>query len=122
MKRNLLASLIWLSVAGCATFGGDMIIRVSGAVPAPDEPTKREGPCGLLMVSSETGERSIAKDVPNAFSTPMMVVAGPKPKAYYFLAVCGDGHTYRSSEVIISSRGSRGREIELGTLIKVDVK
>lgn len=49
-----------------------------------------------------------------------MVVAGPNPKPYYFVAECDDGRKLRSGEVTISSHSSYGRKFDLGTLVEND--
>jgi hypothetical protein len=48
----------------------------------------------------------------------MMVVAGSKPKPYYFVAECDEGRRFRSDGVIISSRGSYSRNFDLGTFVE----
>ncbi len=120
MKMALPIFMGALMVTGCTTFGGDMIIRVSGSVPASGLTDKPGEPCQLGMVSAETGEQSPTRDIPADFSTTMMVVAGPKPKPYYFVAECDDGRKFRSDEVTISSRSSYSRKFDLGTLVEND--
>jgi len=120
MKMALPIFMGALMVTGCTTFGGDMIIRVSGSVPASGLTDKPGEPCQLGMVSAETGEQSPTRDIPADFSTTMMVVAGPKPKPYYFVAECDDGRKFRSDEVTISSRISYSRKFDLGTLVEND--
>ncbi|MEB1530066.1 hypothetical protein [Xanthomonas sp. WHRI 7945] len=120
MKMALPVLLGALITTGCTTFGGDMIIRVSGSVPVSGlaDNDKSSEPCQLGMISAEAGEQSPIRDVPADFSTTMMVVAGPKPKPYYFVAECGEGRKFRSDEVTISSRGSYSRNFDLGTLVE----
>lgn len=117
MRFTLPIILASLMATGCTSFGGDMIVRVSGSVPI-SELAKRTGEqCELVMVSAESGEQSSARDVPADFSTTMMVLAGPKPKLYYFAAECG-GRQFRSKEVTISSRRSSSKNFNLGTLVE----
>lgn len=118
MKKMLPIFLSALIAAGCTAFGGDMIIRVSGSVPVSGAAEKSEEQCQLGMVSAETGEQGTTRDVPADFSTTMMVVAGPKPKPYYFVAECDDGRKFHSNEVTISSRSSYSRKFDLGTLVE----
>ncbi|MDZ4314546.1 MAG: hypothetical protein U0989_07250 [Azonexus sp.] len=118
MNKLLPIFLSAFVAAGCATFGGDMIIRVSGSVPVSNATEKSEEQCQLGMVSSNTGEQGATRDIPAEFSTTMMVVAGPKPKSYYFVAECDDGRMYRSNEVTVSSRSSYSRKFDLGTLVE----
>src|SRR5690606_32579124 len=106
-------------ISGCTAFGGDMIVRVSGSVPVSGLTDKSDELCQLSVISSETGDQSSTRDVPADFSTTMMVVAGPKPKPYYFLAEC-DGRKFRSNEVTISSRSSYSRKFDLRTLVEND--
>lgn len=120
MKMALSFSMGALMVAGCTAFGGDMIIRVSGSVPASGPADEQSEPCHLGMVSVETGEQSPTRDIPADFSTTMMVVAGSKPKPYYFVAECDDGRKFRSNEVTISSLSSYSRKFDLGTLVEND--
>lgn len=118
MKIRLLILLGTLSTVGCATLGGDMIVRASGSVPASGEEEKPGARCELGMVSAETGKPSSTKEIPSDFSTSMMVVAGRQPKSYYFVAVCGDGRRFRSNTVTVSSRSSHTRSFDLGTLVE----
>lgn len=118
MKKIMPIFMSLLMASGCTAFGGDMIIRVSGSVPVSGAAKKSEELCQLDMVSAETSEQKTTRDVPAEFSTTMMVVAGPKPKSYYFVAECGDGRKFRSSEVTISSRSSYSRKFDLGTLFE----
>lgn len=55
MRMALPAFMGALMVTGCTAFGGDMIIRVSGSVPASALADKPGEPCQLAMVSAETG-------------------------------------------------------------------
>lgn len=107
-----------LTTTGCNAFGGDMIVRVSGSVPISELAEKSGEQCELGMVSAETGEQAATRDIPADFSTTMMVVAGPKPKHYYFVAVCDDGREFRSEKVTISSRSSYSKDFDLGTLVE----
>lgn len=118
MKKMLPIFLSALIIAGCTTLGGDMIIRVSGSVPVSVAPEKPGEQCQLGMVSAETGEQGTMRDIPADFSTAMMVVAGPKPKSYYFVVECEDGREFRSNEVTVSSRSSYSRKFNLGTLVE----
>lgn len=118
MKVVIPVFLATLVTAGCTALGGDMIVRVSGTVPVPGVAKNPEKQCALGMVSVETGEQLSARDVPSDFSTRMMVVAGPKPKHYYFIAECGEGRKFRSNTVAVSSRSSYARDFELGTLVE----
>ncbi|MBK8123856.1 MAG: hypothetical protein IPK54_09955 [Dokdonella sp.] len=118
MKTMLPILLGTLMTAGCTAFGGDLIVRVSGSVPISGLTEKSEDQCELGMVSAETGEQSSTRDIHPDFSTTMMVVAGPKPKLYYFVAACGDGREFRSDKVAVSSRNSYSRNFYLGTLVE----
>lgn len=118
MKMVLSIFLGTVMVAGCSALGGDMIVRVSGSMPLSGLTHGSSERCQLVMVSTETGERGAVRDISADFSTNMMVVAGPKPKAYYFVAECDDGRKFRSNEVIVSSRSSYGRKFDLGTLFE----
>ncbi len=120
MKMGVPILMGALMVTGCTAFGGDMIIRVSGSVPRSGLEDKPGEPCQLGMVSAETGEQSPTRDIPANFSTTMMVVAGQKPKSYYFVAECDDGRKFRSDEVSISSRSSYSRKFDLGALVESD--
>lgn len=88
-------------VAGCITSNGDMIIRASGSAPILGTADKSSKQCELGMISAETGEQSSSRDMPADFSTTMMVVAGPKPKLYYFIAECGDDREFRSRKITV---------------------
>lgn len=118
MKKMLTVFLGVVTTTGCTAFGGDMIIRVSGSVPTSGVTENSREQCQLGMVSVETGEQSITRNVPAEFSTTIMVVAGPKPKPYYFVAECKDGRKFRSSKVTISSRNSSSRTFDLGALVE----
>lgn len=118
MKKVLPALLSALMATGCTAFGGDMVIRVSGSVPISGAAGKSDKPCQLGMVSVETGEEGSIRDIPADFSTTMMVVAGPKPEPYYFVAECSGGRKFHSNEVTISSRSSYSRSFDLGTLVE----
>lgn len=120
MKMALPVLLGALMAAGCAALGGDMIIRVSGSMPVSGASGngRPDDVCQLGLVSPESGERSLTRDVPAEFATTMMVVAGPKPRPYYFVAECSDGRRFRSDEVAISSRSSYSREFDLGVLFE----
>jgi hypothetical protein len=107
-----------LTATGCTTFGGDMIIRVSGSVPISGSAGDPGEQCELGMVSAQTGERSSRRDVSADFSTTMMVVAGPQARRYYFVAECGDGREFRSDTITVSSRSSYSRSFDLGTLVE----
>ncbi|MGE8454561.1 MAG: lipoprotein [Pseudomonadales bacterium] len=116
MKKTLTAALSALMVSGCSTVGGDMVIRVSGSIPSSSTTSQQETVCQLEMISVETGEIFNSKDVRSEFSTMMMVVSGKKPKHYYFSAKCRDGRLFRSEDVAVSSRRSRSRTFDLGSL------
>lgn len=116
--KKILPILLSVLAMGCTAFGGDMIIRVSGSVPISGAAEKPDEPCQLGMVSAETGQQGTTRDIPADFSTTMMVVAGPKPKSYYFVAECDDGRKFRSNEVTVSSRSSYSRSFDLGTLVE----
>lgn len=120
MKTALTILMGALVVTGCTAFGGDMIIRVSGSVPASGLADQPGESCQLGMVSAETGEQFPTRDITANFSTAMMVVAGPKAERYYFVAKCDDGRKFRSGEVTISSRSSYTRKFDLGTLVEND--
>jgi len=119
MKIVLPILLAAVMISGCAVFGGDMIVRVSGSVPVSRLADNSDELCQLRMISSETGDQSSTRDVPADFSTTMMAVAGTKPMPYYFVAEC-DGRKFRSNEVTISSRSSYSRKFDLGTLVEND--
>ena len=104
MKIVLAILLGALIATGCTSFGGDMIVRVSGSVPISGAAEKSGEQCELGMVSAETGEQSSTRDIPADFSTTMMVVAGPQPKHYSFVAECGEGREFRSATVTVRSR------------------
>lgn len=101
-------------LSGCATFGGDMIVRVSGRVPAGQGDDRSLG-CELSMLGKNDSVVS-SKPVGGLFSVPMMVVAGPEPENYHFIVQCTDGRRFESDVVQISSRRSYARDIELGEL------
>nr|WP_281383402.1 hypothetical protein [Pseudoxanthomonas broegbernensis] len=118
MKTVLAILLGALMATRCTSFGGDMIVRVSGSVPISGSAGKSGEQCELGMVSAETGEQSSTRNIPADFSTTMLVVAGPQPKHYYFVAECGDGRKFRSDTVTVSSRSSYSRNFNLGTLVE----
>lgn len=101
-------------LSGCATFGGDMIVRVSGRVPAGQSDDRSLG-CELSMLGENENVVS-SKPVAAMFSVPMMVVAEPEPKNYHFTVQCRDGGRFESKVVQISSRRAYAKEIELGEL------
>lgn len=107
---------VMVLIAGCASFGGDMIVRVSGVVPEPSAIDRVNQPCRLEIVSIRSGKSGAARDVPTRFSTTIMIVAGPEPEPYYFIAQCGGGARFKSAEVLISSRSSYPRSFDLGVL------
>lgn len=114
MKLTLvLAVFITLPIAGCAMFGGDMQIRVAGAVPEIGAATARED-CKLSMVYAGSGKTGSYREVPAEFSTSFVIEARSRP--YYFVAQCQDGRVFRSREVVLGGRGSFDKLVELGTL------
>lgn len=112
--RYAAAVIAGLVLAGCATSGGDMIVRVSGSVP-PGQGDVRALDCELSMLGEGEGVVS-SKPVGSTFSVPMMVVAGPEPRSYQFAVECRDGRRFASKEVRISSRRSYARDLNLGEL------
>jgi len=112
--RYAAAVVAGLVLAGCATSGGDMIVRVSGSVP-PGQGDVRALDCELSMLGEVEGVVS-SKPVGSTFSVPMMVVAGPEPRSYQFAVECRDGRRFASKEVQISSRRSYARDLNLGEL------
>lgn len=116
MKKTLLIFLGTLTTIGCASFGGDMIIRVTGSVPLYSSAKEPSTQCRLDMVSTKTGKREVTRNISPDFSTTMMIVAGPRPETYYFTAECGDGRQFRSNEITVSSSSSYGRSFNLGAL------
>lgn len=116
MDKWLLVAMSALALPGCSALGGDMIIRVSGAVPASTAMAAREDTCQLHLVSAATGERLNAREIRGQFSTTMMVVSGPVPTHYVFVADCSDGRSFSSRTISISSRRSHSRTFELGVL------
>lgn len=101
-------------VSGCASVGGDLIIRVSGKLPVPSTAQGPGEQCRLEIVSIDSDQRLTGRDVSPEFSTTMMVVAGPRPTPYYFVAACRNGRKFRSSKIIISSRGRYSKNFDLG--------
>lgn len=117
MKK--LIPFIVLVVTGCSTFGGDLIIRVSGSVPISESDRNIDKICQLNMFSSEKNKHVGETDIAAIFSTTMMVVAGPEPRKYYFVADCNNGEKFRSSDISISSRRSYSNTFDLGTLFEI---
>ena len=112
--RCAAAVITVLVLAGCATVGGDMIVRVSGSVP-PGQGDVRALDCELSMLGEGEGVVP-SKPVGSTFSVPMMVVAGPEPRSYQFAVECRDGRRFASKPVQISSRRSYARDLDLGEL------
>lgn len=113
--KYAVAAIAGLAVlSGCATFGGDMVVRVSGRVPTDQSDDGALG-CELSMLG-ESGNVVSSKPVGRVFSVPMMVVAGPEPKGYLFIVQCRDGQRFESSVVQISSQRSYARRLDLGEL------
>ena len=112
--RCAAAVITGLVLVGCATSGGDMIVRVSGSVP-PGQGDVRALDCELSMLGEGEGVVS-SKPVGSTFSVPMMVVAGPEPRSYQFAVECRDGRRFASKEIQISSRRSYARDLNLGEL------
>lgn len=112
----ILLSMIMLS--GCATLGGDMIVRVTGQLPQSAFSTERTMECQLSMLARESGTVVSSRQISSTFSTTMMVVVGPSPDHYYFIAECVDGSKFRSGDIALSSRRSYGREFDLGVLVE----
>lgn len=112
--RCAAAVMAGLVLAGCATLGGDMIVRVSGSVP-PGQGDVRALDCELSMLGEGEGVVS-SKPVGSTFSVPMIVVAGPEPQSYQFAVECRDGRSFASKPVQISSRRSYARDLNLGEL------
>lgn len=107
-----------LLLFGCAGFGGDLLIKVSGAVPTSGLPQNFSGKCRIEVVSVETGSTFSNRNISPEFSTTLMIVAGPKPKPYFFEVEC-DGRKFRSQEVMVSSRSSYSNAFDLGMLVEV---
>lgn len=114
MKHTVAAIAGLALLSGCATFGGDMILRVSGSVPAGQSDDRGLG-CELSMLG-ESDRVLSSMPVGSAFSVPMMVVAGPEPKGYHFTVQCRDGGRFESNVVQISSQRTYAREFDLGEL------
>ena len=114
VTRTIAACVFLLLQSGCAAFGGDLIVRVSGSVPEPhgDDGGRQ---CQLNMHDG-SGDAVAAMPVGSHFSVPMMVVAGPEPKQYRFTVECADGRRFESAAVPISSRRVSPRKIDLGEL------
>lgn len=113
--KYAVAAIAGLAVlSGCATFGGDMVVRVSGRVPTGQSDDGGLG-CELSMLG-ESGNVVSSKPVGRVFSVPMMVVAGPEPKGYHFIVQCRDGQRFESNVVQISSQRSYARHLDLGEL------
>lgn len=112
--RCAAAVIAGLVLAGCATSGGDMIVRVSGTVP-PGQGDVRALDCELSMLGEGEGVVS-SKPVGSTFAVPVMVVAGPEPQSYQFAVECRDGRSFASKPVQISSRRSYARHLNLGEL------
>ena len=112
--RCAAAVMAGLVLAGCATLGGDMIVRVSGSVP-PGQGDVRALDCELSMLGEGEGVVS-AKPVGSTVSGPMMGVAGPEPQRYPVAVECRDGRSFASKPVQISSRRSYARDLNLGEL------
>lgn len=110
---RLLTAFVALPIAGCAAFGGDMPIRVTGAVPAISAETAHEI-CKLSLVYARSGKAGSYREVSTEFSTSFVVGARSTP--YYFVAQCQDGRVFRSREVVLGGHGSFDKLVELGTL------
>jgi len=112
--RCAAAVITGLVLAGCATSGGDMVVRVSGSVP-PGQGDVRALNCELSMLGEGEGAVS-SKPVGSTFSVPMMVVAGLEHRRYQLAVECRDGRKFASKEVQFSSRRSYARDLNLGEL------
>jgi len=109
------AAILGLSlISGCATFGGDMIVRVSGRLPTGQDDDRRLE-CELSM-RGENDNVVSSKPVGAVFSVPMMVVVGPEAKDYNFVVQCRDGRRFESHVIQIISKRAYSRNIELGEL------
>lgn len=106
------------ALVGCAMFGGDLIVRVSGTVPVAQS-GEVAPECRLDVVSAETGRRTPSHVVQSKFSTAVMVVVDSNPKPYYFSVQCEDGREFRSRVVEIHSRS---RNFELGILGEIEAE
>jgi len=105
--------VVVLLASGCAAFGGDMPVRVSGTVPASDSGAARED-CKLSLVRASTGATSSSRGVAAAFNASFVVPANKQ--AYYFTVRCHDGRVFRSRELMLGGRGSFDSQVELGDL------
>lgn len=114
--KLLLPLVLSASMMGCSSFGGDLIIRVTGHVPHSTA-QQAAAPCRLDVVSINSGHVAASREVATEFSTTLMVVVGPNPAPYYFVADCDDGRRFRSGEVVIGRRGGQGNTFHLGTLV-----
>lgn len=114
MRRPMFAAIGLLLLNGCNSIGGDMIIRVSGAIPPTS--VQSDALCTLDMIAVDTDERASTRNVEAAFDTTMMVMSNPKPRPYYFTAKCGDAATVYSHEVMVSTRASHSKDFDLGMM------
>ena len=114
MRRPMFAAIGLLLLSGCNSIGGDMIVRVSGAIPPTS--VQSDAPCTLDMIAVDTDERASTRNVEATFDTTMMVMSNPKPKYYYFTAKCGDAAPAYSHEVMVGTRASYSKEFDLGMM------
>ena len=103
-------------LTGCAVMGGDMPVRVIGAVPAP--PRAQLKPiCRLDLVQADTGKTRSNRQVTGEFSESFVIEA--RAKSYYFVVTCDNGREFRSEDYKLGSRGSFNKLIDLGAIDEV---
>lgn len=114
--RRLAAGCLVL-LSGCATFGGDMPIRVSGTIPF-EAGGGDPGTCSLTMHYAGSGSARSPREVPVNFDVSYVIAA--KKQAYYFTAACKDASEYRSKNIEAGGKGTFNGRFDLGVLAKVE--
>ena len=102
-------------LSGCAIMGGDVPMRVTGAVPAVAAAGAHDrANCTLDLVMAKNGKVRFHRIVSRTFDESFSLEA--RRKFYYFVAECSDGWKSRSKEFELGGSGSFDKLIELGTM------
>lgn len=114
--RMIAVMLAAAGLSGCSLAGGDLMVRVTGTVPAEAVASGANPSCTLSGRPNATGQLRASTHGPMKFEGHFMVVVGREPVPVSFTATCDDGKRYTSRFVMVGAQKKHQGPFDLGVL------
>jgi hypothetical protein len=111
------AVIVAAVLASCATFGGDMPIRVEGSVPSQASGDSSDN-CEISLVRDSDNKTTSTREDRRKFSTSFVVPA--QSQSYYFTAKCGGEPKLRSQVFELGGKGTFNKLVNVGMMTPVE--